>query len=59
MQPAVVTDEEGNHEIVPRLMMPIVLCFDHRVADGADAIRFLQVIIKSLQNPDELFINMI
>jgi len=59
MQPSVITDEDGNHEIVPRLMMPIVLCFDHRVADGADAIRFLQVIIKSLQDPDELFINMI
>ncbi|BHH83069.1 dihydrolipoamide acetyltransferase family protein [Desulforhopalus sp. 52FAK] len=59
MQPAVMTDELGNHEIVPRLMMPIVLCFDHRVVDGADAIRFLQVIIKSLQDPDELFINMI
>lgn len=59
MQPVVVTDEDGDHEIVPRLMMPIVLCFDHRVVDGADAIRFLQVIIKSLQDPDALLINMI
>ena len=40
-------------------MMPIVLCFDHRVADGADAIRFLQVIINSLGDPDELLITMI
>lgn len=59
MQPAVVTDKEGNHEIVPRLQMPVVLCFDHRVADGADAIRFMQVIINALQDPDELLINMI
>jgi len=59
MQPAVMTDQEGNHTIVPRLLMPIVLCFDHRVADGADAIRFLQVIINSLQDPDELLITMI
>jgi pyruvate dehydrogenase E2 component (dihydrolipoamide acetyltransferase) len=59
MQPAVLTDETGRHEIVPRLLMPIVLCFDHRVADGADAIRFLQVIINSLQDPDDLLINMI
>jgi pyruvate dehydrogenase E2 component (dihydrolipoyllysine-residue acetyltransferase) len=59
MQPAVLTDEKGKHEIVPRLLMPIVLCFDHRVADGADAIRFLQVIINSLQDPDDLLINMI
>jgi len=59
MQPTVLTDEKGKHEIVPRLLMPIVLCFDHRVADGADAIRFLQVIINSLQDPDDLLINMI
>jgi len=59
MQPAVMTDKEGNHTIVPRLMMPIVLCFDHRVADGADAIRFLQVIINGLQDPDELLITMV
>jgi len=59
LQPAVVNDDEGNHRIEPRLMMPIVLCFDHRVADGADAIRFLQVIINGLQDPDELLITMI
>lgn len=59
MQPAVQTDSEGRHEIVPRLLMPAVLCFDHRVADGADAIRFLQVIINGLQDPDELLITMI
>lgn len=58
MQPAVVTDKDGNHEIAPRLIMPIMLCFDHRVVDGADAIRFLQVIIDSLGDPDELLITM-
>lgn len=59
MQPAVVTDEHGRHEIVPRLLMPIVLCFDHRVVDGADAIRFLRLIIDALEDPDELLITMI
>lgn len=59
MQPAVITDANGKHEIVPRLLMPIVLCFDHRVVDGAEAIRFMQAIINSLQDPDDLFINMI
>lgn len=59
MQPAVVTDERGRHEIVPRLLMPIVLCFDHRVVDGADAIRFLRLIIDALEDPDELLITMI
>jgi pyruvate dehydrogenase E2 component (dihydrolipoamide acetyltransferase) len=59
MQPIVITDEDGDNSIEPRLMMPIVLCFDHRVADGADAIRFLQTIISALEDPDELLITMI
>ncbi|TKB26865.1 2-oxo acid dehydrogenase subunit E2 [Desulfopila sp. IMCC35006] len=59
MQPAVVTDERGRHEIVPRLIMPIVLCFDHRVVDGADAVRFLRLVIDALEDPDELLMTMI
>ncbi len=59
MQPAVITDERGRHEIVPRLIMPIVLCFDHRVVDGADAVRFLRLVIDALEDPDELLITMI
>jgi pyruvate dehydrogenase E2 component (dihydrolipoamide acetyltransferase) len=59
MQPVVITDDRGRQEIVPRLLMPIVLCFDHRVVDGADAVRFLRVVIKALEDPDELLITMI
>lgn len=59
MQPAVITDERGRHEILPRLIMPIVLCFDHRVVDGADAVRFLRLVIDALEDPDELLITMI
>ena len=59
LQPAVVDKGNGEHEIAPRLMMPIVLCIDHRVLDGADAIQFLKVVIDSLQDPDELLISMI
>lgn len=58
-QPVVTVDDHGREKIVPRLMMPIVLGFDHRVVDGADAIRFLRLIIDSLQDPDELLITMI
>lgn len=59
MQPVVVTTGAGGQDIVPRLMMPIVLCFDHRVVDGADAVRFLRQIIDLLEDPDELFLTMI
>jgi len=59
MQPVVITATDGDYEIVPRLIMPIVLCFDHRVVDGADAIRFLRLVINALEDPDELLITMI
>jgi pyruvate dehydrogenase E2 component (dihydrolipoamide acetyltransferase) len=59
MQPAAVMTDEGLYEIVPRLLMPIVLCFDHRVVDGADSIRFMKVVIEALQDPEELLISMI
>ncbi len=59
LQPAVIDKGNGEPEIAPRLIMPIVLCIDHRVLDGADAIKFLKVVIDSLEDPDELLISMI
>ena len=59
MQPVAREKEQGNFVIVPRFMMPIVLCIDHRVLDGADAIRFLRVLVDTLADPDELLISMI
>ncbi len=59
LQPAVVEKADGEHEIAPRLIMPIVLCIDHRVLDGADAIQFLKTVIEALEDPDELLISMI
>ena len=59
LQPAVIDRGNGEPEIAPRLIMPIVLCIDHRVLDGADAIKFLKVVIDSLEDPDELLISMI
>ena len=32
-------------QFVPRLMMPLSLSYDHRVIDGADAIRFLRWVV--------------
>ncbi|MDH3827649.1 MAG: 2-oxo acid dehydrogenase subunit E2 [Desulfobacterales bacterium] len=54
LQPAVIDKGNGEPEIAPRLIMPIVLCIDHRVLDGADAIKFLKVVIDSLEDPDDL-----
>jgi pyruvate dehydrogenase E2 component (dihydrolipoamide acetyltransferase) len=59
MQAVVKEKEENGYEIVPRLMMPIVLCIDHRVLDGADALQFIRVLKEALQDPEELLITMI
>lgn len=57
LQP-VVQGDLRSHRIVPRLMMPLVLGFDHRVVDGADAARFLGMIIEALQSPEKLMMVM-
>jgi pyruvate dehydrogenase E2 component (dihydrolipoamide acetyltransferase) len=38
--------------------MPVVLCIDHRVLDGADAMLFLKVLRDALEDPDELLMTM-
>jgi pyruvate dehydrogenase E2 component (dihydrolipoamide acetyltransferase) len=46
-QPKVMEDMQ----IVPRLLLPLSLSFDHRIVDGADAARFVSDVIGSLENP--------
>jgi pyruvate dehydrogenase E2 component (dihydrolipoamide acetyltransferase) len=36
---------------VPRLMMPLSLSYDHRLIDGADAIRFVRWLAEALEQP--------
>jgi len=45
----------GN-EIVPRLVLPLFLSFDHRVIDGADGARFTKTVITFLENPLNLLL---
>ncbi len=40
---------DGKFE--PRLLMPLSLSYDHRIIDGADAIRFLRWVVNALENP--------
>jgi pyruvate dehydrogenase E2 component (dihydrolipoamide acetyltransferase) len=56
MYPKVIEKEGGQYEVVPRRMMPIVLCIDHRLLDGADAIAFMQTIIDCLEDPEEFLL---
>lgn len=36
---------------VPRLLLPLSLSYDHRLIDGADAIRFLRWVAEALEQP--------
>jgi pyruvate dehydrogenase E2 component (dihydrolipoamide acetyltransferase) len=41
-------------QILPRLMLPLTLTFDHRIADGADGARFASEIVQLLEAPERL-----
>ena len=45
-------------QIVARLMLPLTLTFDHRIADGADGARFAADIVRLLDHPDQLLLEL-
>lgn len=57
LKPVVRPDAEGDPQIVPRLMLPLVLSFDHRIADGAEAIRLMQTMVATLEDPETMILN--
>lgn len=46
-------------QIVVRTMTYLTLSFDHRVADGADAVRFVNRIKEYIEQPSLLFLEMV
>ena len=38
-------------QLVPRLMLPLSLSYDHRLVDGADAARFLRWVCEAFEQP--------
>ena len=49
-----VVDEEDN--IVIRSIMNLSMSFDHRVADGAQAVAFTNKVIELIENPEIMFL---
>jgi pyruvate dehydrogenase E2 component (dihydrolipoamide acetyltransferase) len=41
----------GQGAFVPREMLPLSLSYDHRVIDGADAMRFLRWVVEAIEQP--------
>ena len=42
-----------NKKVVPRMVLPLALSYDHRVIDGADGARFLREMVRCLENYPE------
>src|SRR5262245_14305209 len=47
-----------ERQVVPRLMLPLALTFDHRIADGADGARFAADIVRLLEHPEQLLLEL-
>jgi pyruvate dehydrogenase E2 component (dihydrolipoamide acetyltransferase) len=58
LKPTVVRGAKGL-AIAARLIMPAALCIDHRVLDGADAVNFLKLFKKIMEDPDELLMSLV
>jgi pyruvate dehydrogenase E2 component (dihydrolipoamide acetyltransferase) len=57
-EPTVRRNEEGELETEPRYMLPLMVAFDHRVVDGADAARFVGVLKDALESPEHMLLMM-
>jgi pyruvate dehydrogenase E2 component (dihydrolipoamide acetyltransferase) len=55
MEPVMVGDLV-EWEIEARLRLPLILAFDHRVNDGADAARFMNTVVETLNDIDSLLL---
>jgi len=53
-QQVVCPGRNGDFISEPRLMLPVVLSFDHRVLDGAEAARFVNDIKETLERPSRI-----
>ena len=41
----------GGDAFEPRQLLPLSLSYDHRVIDGADAMRFLRWVVEAIEQP--------
>ena len=56
LKPVIKPKPGGSYEIVPRLIMPVVLAFDHRVLDGVDGAKFLEFFRTTMEDPGKFLL---
>lgn len=54
----VVTGTLDEHTLTVRLILPVVLAFDHRIVDGADGARFVNRLKTILEDPKVLLVSL-
>lgn len=57
-QPVVRGNDNSGREITSRLLVPVVMAIDHRVMDGVDAVRFIEIVKQCLEDPEWLLLHM-
>ncbi len=57
-EPVVERNEDDGWETEPRYMLPLMVAFDHRVVDGADAARFMGILKNALESPENMLLIM-
>lgn len=57
-KPMIVDDGKGGNKTEVRYMLPLSLTFDHRVIDGAEAAKFMNLLKEYLNDPDHLMLEM-
>jgi pyruvate dehydrogenase E2 component (dihydrolipoamide acetyltransferase) len=56
LQPVALGDLEAA-TVETRLCLPLCLAFDHRINDGAQAARFMNLVVDTLQDPESLLLS--
>jgi pyruvate dehydrogenase E2 component (dihydrolipoamide acetyltransferase) len=49
--PSAPSSNQPDGRFEPRQMLPLSLSYDHRVIDGADAVRFLRWVVAAIEQP--------
>ena len=57
LKPVIKPLPGGKYKIVPRMIMPVVLSFDHRVLDGVDGAKFLEFFRNTLEDPGKFLLS--
>jgi pyruvate dehydrogenase E2 component (dihydrolipoamide acetyltransferase) len=52
------TAEVVEREVTPRTTVKLSFSYDHRVLDGATAARFVNKVVESLENPEEMMVEL-